>query len=380
MVAMLANSSETTQQNTLTRILIVDDEEFNCLLLERVLKSSHQVTTVFDGKAALEILHQETFDVVLLDIMMPVISGLDVLDTIRNTPEMSDLPVILVSALSDIEDVVRGLQMGANDYLAKPVDIDILSARVNTQIMLKRLLDERKHTIAELQATQEMKDRLLRMASHDLKAPLANIRMAEFLLRDVIGDDTEGNDILDMVMTTVSSMQDVIEDFLDTAPLRNGQIELRLEDTAVEPAVMNVKQQFNLAANNKNIHIEVGNLPGRVLADPTRLNQVITNLVSNAIKYSPSDTVVSLWSEHLGDQVRINVADQGPGIPANERHKLFTEFGKLTPRPTANESSTGLGLWNVKQLILLHNGQVGVDCPPDGGSVFWVNLPVSTIG
>jgi signal transduction histidine kinase len=375
MVAMTSEEQQTQQEQQVPQILIVDDEAFNCTLLERVLGREYGVTSVYSGREALAALETNAFDVVLLDIMMPEIPGLEVLQSIRNTPEISDLPVILVSALSDIDDVVRGLQMGANDYLAKPVDIDVLGARVNTQVTLKRLMDERKQTIAQLQATQQMKDRLLRMASHDLKSPLTNIRMAEFVLREVVGDNQEGNEILDMVVSTVENMQNVISEFLDSAPLHDGKIDLKLKETAVEQVIVDVMQQYGPTATNKSIQLVTEALPGKVMADPARLEQVIGNLVSNAIKYSPKDSVVTVWSDFLGERVRINVADQGPGIPPTEQHLLFTEFGKLTPRPTAGESSTGLGLWSVKQLMSLHNGTVGVDCPPDGGSVFWIELP-----
>lgn len=375
MVAMTSEDQQTQQEQHIPQILIVDDEEYNCALLERVLNREYRVTSVSSGRAALAALEKSAFDVVLLDIMMPEIPGLEVLRTIRSTPERSDLPVILISALSDIEDIVRGLQMGANDYLAKPVDIDVLCARVSTQVTLKRLMDERKQTISQLQSIQQMKDRLLRMASHDLKAPLTNIRMAEYVLREVVGDNKEGNDILDMVISTVENMQNVITEFLDSAPLHDGKIEVYLEEMAVEAAVMDVVQQYGPTATNKSIRLVTEALPGKVMADPARLEQVIGNLVSNAIKYSPKDTVVTIWSDFLGERVRINISDQGPGIPTDEKHLLFTEFGKLTTRPTAGESSTGLGLWSVKQLVALQNGTVGVNCPPDGGSVFWIELP-----
>jgi signal transduction histidine kinase len=98
-------------------------------------------------------------------------------------------------------------------------------------------------------------------------------------------------------------------------------------------------------------------------------------LLSNAIKYSPFETTVTIWAEQVGGQIRLNVADQGPGIPPAERARLFQEFSKLSPRPTGGESSTGLGLWISKQLIEMQHGKIGVDCPADGGSVFWIQLP-----
>src|SRR5690606_4838241 len=132
-----------------------------------------------------------------------------------------------------------------------------------------------------------------------------------------------------------------------------------------------VVAQYSRMAFDKNIAIQTGNLSGTAVADHARLEQSLNNLVTNAIKYSPRDTVISLWSDVQGSRVRINVADQGPGIPAGERDKLFKEFSKLSTRPTAGEHSSGLGLWIVKQMVILQGGDVGVDCPTEGGSIFW---------
>ena len=114
---------------------------------------------------------------------------------------------------------------------------------------------------------------------------------------------------------------------------------------------------------------------GMISADRERVTQVLNNLISNAIKYSPRGSTVTLWTELQAHSVRICVSDQGPGIPAEERGRLFTQFGKLSTRPTEGENSTGLGLWIVKHLVTLLNGQVGVECPPEGGSIFWIELP-----
>ncbi len=111
------------------------------------------------------------------------------------------------------------------------------------------------------------------------------------------------------------------------------------------------------------------------MADRRLLMQVLGNLVGNALKFSPHNSVVMIWSEGDEHWVRINVADQGPGIPFEERKNLFQMFSKLSVRPTGSETSTGLGLWIVKNLVEMQGGKVGVDCPPDGGSIFWFELP-----
>jgi signal transduction histidine kinase len=161
------------------------------------------------------------------------------------------------------------------------------------------------------------------------------------------------------------------------ARIQSAGIDVHLQPVSVQEAVMQVVASYTMAAENKNIALQVRDLPGTMRADPARLAQVLSNLLSNALKYSPQQTTVTLWSEASGDAVRISVADQGPGIPENERQRLFTEFGRLSNLPTGSETSTGLGLWIVKHLVNLQNGTVGVDNPAEGGSVFWVEFPTA---
>jgi len=130
-------------------------------------------------------------------------------------------------------------------------------------------------------------------------------------------------------------------------------------------------------ALRKNIRLEAHAITGTVQADVARFHQVLGNLVSNAIKYSPPDTTVQVWTECGDHCVSIYVADQGPGIPPSEQDRLFTQFGKLTPRPTGGEDSTGLGLWIVKHLVNLQKGDVGYMSRPEGGSTFWVRMPAA---
>lgn len=358
------------------RILVADDEPSNRMLLRRVLASRYEVTDAQDGHEALDLINQQDFDMLLLDVMMPGATGLDVLGQVRAVPDRADLPVILISALADNDDIIRGLRMGANDYIPKPIEIDVVAARVDTHIRLKQMTDLHKQTIAQLQAAQQLKDRLFRIASHDLKSPLSNVALAEMLLRQIVPEDPTVTEILDTLRLTTENMNHVIEEFLDMAATQSGSIDLHLEAVSVQEVVMEAAAAYTITAQKKEIALNVADLPGMVLADRARYVQVLNNLVSNAIKYSPPGSTVTLWTAIQHGFVRTHVADQGAGIPPDERERLFTEFGKLSTRPTGGESSTGLGLWIVKHMATLQGGAVGVECPPEGGSIFWVDLPM----
>lgn len=364
--------------NEKPRILVVDDEMSNRLLLNRFLSAHSYIVEAENGQEALDWLMRESFDVVLLDIMMPVMTGLEALQNIRQTPKIADLPVILISALSQSQDIVRGLDMGASDYISKPFDLDVVLARVDTHCKMKRMMDVYKQSIVELEAAQQMKDRLFRIASHDLKSPLSTVTIAEVLLRQLMGDDPTVLDVLDTLRMTVRNMNQVIEEFLDMAACQSSSIDIQMQRVEVQQVMMEVVTQYTIPASQKHIRLEVNDLPGDVQADQARLAQVLSNLVSNAVKYSPEHTTVTLWSEIFDDRVRIHVADQGPGIPEDERDYLFKEFSKLSTRPTGGESSTGLGLWIVSHMVTLQGGTVGIDCPAEGGSIFWVEFPAFT--
>ena len=149
--------------------------------------------------------------------------------------------------------MVRGLNMGANDYITKPLKIDLMVARVETQLHLKQLQDERKQYIAELQASHEMKDRFMQMASHDLKGPLGNIGMAQFLLRKFLSDNTDGLQLLDLIENVVENMESVITDFLDTAAIQSRKMDLRFEQFMADELISNIVQQYKFVAEKKEI-------------------------------------------------------------------------------------------------------------------------------
>lgn len=364
-------------QESLPFILAVDDEPANVKLLERLLSRTYYIASETNGKRALTRIQEQQPDLILLDIMMPGMNGLDVLREIRANPATVDLPVILISARADASDIAQGLELGANDYITKPIDVDVTLARVRTQIRLKQLEDQRKAAIDELNAAHEMKDGFLRMVSHDLKGPLTNVRMIAALLRKSEDAINNGTTLLNILDDSADTMQALITDFLDTAALQSGVLDLKLSPVSLAQLVDEVVIRHTVHAEQKNIALHIENIGGVICADFERFGQALGNLVSNAIKYTPPASTVRVWTEIEHTSIRICVADEGPGIPEDERDRLFTQFGKLTPRPTGGESSTGLGLWIVKHLVTIQQGQVGVYCPPDGGSIFWIEMPAA---
>lgn len=373
-MAAITVSDQIHHNQTDSKLLIVDDQAHQRSLMTQMFKDTYRVTTVCDGPTALAILRTWDFDVALVDMRMPDMTGLEVLKHIRNGAKTEHLPVILLSSPSDSQQLVSGLEMGANDYLMKPLDNDLALARVRAQVAFKKKLDSHQQIINKLQRVQEDQDRLVKMITHDLKHPVANLRMAEMILREYITQSAESALIIESMLSSLDALEEVLGDFESAFEVGKMQ-DINLEPIVVDDLIHRATMQYCASAMKKAIQIEVGATDGVIYADQHRMAQIIGNLVSNAIKYGPLESAVRVWSEQRNGTIRIHVADEGQGVPANERDKLFTEFGRLSPRPTGHEASTGLGLWIVKNLTESMRGQVGVAFPVGGGSIFWVDLP-----
>jgi two-component system, sensor histidine kinase and response regulator len=379
MPLMMLMSQSTEPTLSRPRVLVIEDDPDARQRLQAALERDYRLQVVGSSLEALELLRKEIFDLVLVDILLPDMAEMELLNRIRAISLTADVPVMLISPRATDQAILQGLQHGANDYITRPFDMEVVRVRIKNQLALKKRLDEQQQTIAMLKTRDEIKDRFLRIATHDLKNPLNNILLAQYQLRNVVGDDPNAAEALDTIEDTVHSMSDLVEDYLDSAALETGYPELKLELIEVEDVISEVVLRYSMIANRKNIAIVVGKASGLVLADHDRLVQILNNLISNAVKFSSPDSTVTVCTELRGSMIRLQVVDHGPGIPQAERQSLFKPFSKLSPRPTGGESSSGLGLWIVKELATLQNGAVGMDCPPEGGSVFWVELPAPAV-
>lgn len=360
---------------TQARLLVVDDDYQNCELFRRMFERTCDVSVVHSGQEALDLLNREKFDVVLLDIMMPNMTGLEVLERLRGQTKLAELPVILISAISDRREILKGLRLGANDYVTKPVDLEVVQARVHTQIMLKRFVDERASLIAQLESANELRLQLMQIASHDLKNPLNNLRMIQRLLRAQLDTPERAVELLSTADETINTMLSVVEEFLDHRILKDSSLSVAMQAEAVAPLFEHVQRQYAVMAANKQIQVDVEPCTLSVMADASRLTQALGNLLNNALKYSPHKSHVRLRAVALPEErVRLEVQDAGPGVTAEDRANLFKPYGRSSAQPTGGEPSTGLGLWIVRSMIELQDGEVGVDDAPGGGSIFWITL------
>src|SRR5574341_1012227 len=277
-------------------MLVVDDEAEARRLLSSLLgPKGYRIVEAETGQHALEMIEQEPPDLVVLDVMLPQMSGLEALQIIRERYHTAELPVILLTALGDSKDVVRGLELGANDYLGKPVDTAELAARVRAALRLKKLHDQYRAGLDRLRELDELKDRFLQIAAHDMKSPLGTILMGLQILGDTVADVApvvpDYERVLNMMNYATSIMQNIIDDYLDLQTIKAGRLELDTQSVSINKLLKAVIEQFRAYAASKSMTLQAdldSGLP-TCSADPDRLMQVLSNLVSNAIKFSPRD-------------------------------------------------------------------------------------------
>jgi signal transduction histidine kinase len=354
------------------QILVVDDNRANRELMTRHLRfEGYQVTLAEDGFRALELLQTQKFDLMLLDVMMPGMTGFEVLQAVRQTHSITELPVILTTALGQSDDVITGFKAGANDYVTKPIDFPVLSVRVAMQLQLRSLT--------------RLKDEFIQVASHDLKNPLNNILMSAFL---ILQTSKAGDTLTEEMLHTLSfvtrsgnEMKQIINDFLDFQALKDGNLHLHLEAVNLNDLAATVVLDNSEYAQSKSIDVQLEldeQLP-RIVGDELRLIQVINNLVGNAIKFCREGAAVVVRTSIQNNAAILEVCDSGPGLTDADLAKVFSKYSRLSNKPTGGEKSSGLGLAICKQMIELQGGTIGVRNNPDHGATFWFSLPIESI-
>lgn len=368
-----------TQIAESAHILVVDDNEVNRDMLRlRLELRGYVVADCEGGRQVLDLLNTggpAPFDAVLLDIMMPEVSGLDVLREVRKTRTVAELPVIMTTAKDQSEDIVEALSLGANDYVTKPIDFPVLFARLETHLRLRRLAAE--------------KDEFLAIASHDLKNPLAVIRGFSGLVPVLVpeGQPMTGEvlDLIGRIQHQTVTMERIINDFLDFQAMEEGRLAIHAEPVNFAALVREVADSLEEQARKKEIALEVisddPSVPP-VAGEQLRLCQIAENLLSNGVKYTPRggrvEARLSTERSESGVQVVLEVSDTGPGIPADEFHRLFKKYSRLSTTPTGGEKSSGVGLAICKRLVDLHGGCITAGNNPAGpGALFRVALPVA---
>jgi two-component system sensor histidine kinase/response regulator len=351
------------------KILIVDDDRLNLRILTGILRpDGYTLAEADSGERALEVYAQFHPDLVLLDVMLPGLNGFETCRELRKTYGTEAAPVIFITAKSESDDVVEGLTAGGIDYLPKPFRPKEVVARIRTHMYTRLLVEQQRLLVDQLNKADAAKNRFLGMAAHDLRNPLASIRaLSEFLQDGTVGPiSAEQLDLIKTIHTASQQMLDLVNELLDVATIESGEMKMCMEPHNLAEIIEKSVYLTNIDAAKKktSITFDGARPPILVKLDAGKMKQVIDNLLSNAVKYSPPGSHITVHLTADDNGCGFGVCDQGPGIPDNERDKLFKDFGRLSARPTGGEKSVGLGLAICRKIVEAHGGTITAENLP----------------
>lgn len=362
------------------KILVVDDVVSNVLLLKILLTNEkYQVCTANCGNQCLELAKSERPDLILLDVMMPGINGFETATALKEDPETSEIPIIFLTALNNPTDLVHGFQVGASDFLTKPFNKEELVVRVYHQIRLVAATRIIERQNSDLRATINNRDKMYSVIAHDLRSPMASIRMVLNLLvntmsKDVVGEDLF--DLLDKANRESEECHDLLDNLLKWTKNQTGRLNVVLQDLNLNDIIPGVVEIFEMIAFTKNIKLkyEDTNSPLIVRADSDMLKTVVRNFLSNAIKFSPKDSIIEILMSQDSDFAKISIRDHGVGIAPDRLDSIFHK-GETT-YGTGGEEGSGLGLQLCADFSRKLGGDVIVESVLGEGSTFSMLIPL----
>lgn len=346
------------------KILVVDDEADNIRLIHQVLKAEGYQVSALTQPALLEtVLEQTQPDLILLDVSMPPFSGFEMCRQLKQDARWVSVPIIFLTGMTEDTAVKEGFAAGGVDYITKPFSAIELTARVKNHLMIRF---QHQH----LTALNQEKNKILMIASHDLRSPLASIQMATQLLTSSRAlSEAQKIQIFSTIERSTQRGLDLIQNLLDVHRIEAGYSEPEWGQTEVTHLLQQVYVLYQQAAQRKDIHLHLqGDTVAPVRSDAKLLLQVLDNLISNAIKYTPVGGAVHvrLKTQEGHQRPWIQIQDQGPGFTAEDQVRLYQRFAQLSARPTANENSHGLGLAIVKELCEKLNIEIQLETSPEG--------------
>lgn len=376
-------------------VLVVDDEPSGFAVIEALLhRENYSLVYASSGGAALDQLTGFEPDVILLDVMMPNMDGMEVCRRIKTSPVWKHIPVIMVTALSAKEDLARAMDAGADDFLTKPVNGVELRARVRSMLRIKQQYDAMK-------ATLQMREDMSNMVVHDLRNPIATILLSSHML--MAQGDLQGKQVdrVQMIQAAGQQLNSMINDLLLLAKMESGKMMLNRTDVDLQALATVVLSNFQEIARSRKVSLD-SQLPQEnrwISADANLLYRLLDNLLSNAIKFSPPNGQVMLRIEYfatlsseedalpdesvIADEnassaentvkhARIQVCDQGPGVREELRQQIFSKYE--IGDAIAGIPQIGLGLTFSKMVAEAHGGQIVIEDNQPKGAIFTIEI------
>lgn len=370
-------------------ILVVDDNAVIRQIMKLALEQNqHHVTLASDGREAIELMRAHFFDLILLDIVMPNMTGFEVLEYMAKEPELAAIPVIVVSSDTQMDSAIRCIELGAEDYLGKPPNQTLLRTRVNTSLRKKFLRDQEQAHQAEMERMFEAvnsanlaKTEFIAMAAHELRNPIAQIATTNELLKRVGPLNEAQAQLLEKVNFSLERMKALIVDLDDISRLEAGIMRLGLEQLDIHQLILKIAEslEHDLLAQEHTLKVDISDPLPLILADRDRMIQVLTNLLGNAIKYTPKNGEIVVTAVHAKPHqtVHVTIKDTGLGIQPDEQQQIFSKFFRSEDAEVRARPGTGLGLYISKSLIEKQNGRIWFESKYGEGTTFHFTLPVA---
>lgn len=380
---MYDNMSSVTDYNPSEyRVLVVDDVAANVLLLKILLSNEKfGVITAAGGNEAIEKVHNEKPDLVLLDVMMPDKSGFEVTKVLKSDRETADIPIIFLTALNNSMDIVKSFRLGGNDFISKPFSKDELIARVKHQISLvaaKRIIIRQKD---ELQKIITGRDKLYSVIAHDLRSPMGTIKMVLNLFFMSLTPEQIGQEMYDLLANanhTIEDLFSLLDNLLKWTKSQTGRLNVVYQDFDITEVLKGVTEIFTMVAQSKKITVKINaNKSINVHADIDMIKTICRNFLSNAIKFSKEGGVIETSASVENNMAVIAVKDYGCGIPKENQEKLMITATHFSTYGTNNEEGSGLGLLLCHDFVAKNGGKLWFDSVEGEGSTFYFSVPLS---
>ncbi len=357
------------------QVLVVDDNATNRELLRSLLAGDADIIEAPDGPRAIELVEHEEIDLVLLDVMLPGLTGYDVCRKMREIRPGDYLPILLLTSLSEGVEKVAGFEAGADDFISKPFNTNELRLRVRAFLRTRRLQVEGEAHRKDLLRLHDLKDDLVALLVHDLRNPLAGL-MAHLHLLDSEPMTADARESVESAYHSTERLRDLIDDLLKVRRLEDDAFKLVRETRNLTEVVDEVIRTMDGAARENRMTV-VHDASARVdvAVDVSLLKRAVENLLANAIRFGGKGTAIIVRTSATEKDAIISVQDAGPGIPAEERILLFSKYGSSTLRHAGLRSGQGLGLYLVGLVMRLHDGNVFVDDAQASGTRVVMTLP-----
>ena len=369
-------------------ILIVDDTPENLISLKKVLeKHNFEVDTASSGEEALKKVLRNEYVLIILDVQMPGMDGFEVAEAISGYSKAKETAIIFLSAANtELRFITKGYSSGGLDYITKPVDMDVLLLKVKTFYRIyeqsRKLIEIQDALLDEIEfrkQAERKKDEFISIASHELKTPLTSVKgYVQLLERSVEkGDVPTLRKHLGKAQVQLEKLNGLITDLLDISKIESGKMKFNMKPFVMDAMLDNVLEIINQSNPEFNI-VKKGGFPGEIFGDELRIEQVVINFLTNAIKYSPGTTEVQINVEDRGDRIYVSVRDFGIGISEEQQKNVFEKFYRVE-ETAIHFQGLGIGLFISSEIIRRHQGEIGVKSTPGEGSEFYFHIPIHSI-